>query len=90
MAAKHYREIAVRYAEDVVSGKIIIGSDVVAACQRFLGDLQRDDLELRMFDPDMAINIIQTMMVHRQGEALDGTPMMGKPFILQPFQIFSW
>lgn len=88
MAAKHYREIAVQYAEDVVSGKIIIGSDVVAACQRFLDDLQRDDLELRMFDPDMAINIIQTMMVHRQGEALDGTPMMGKPFILQPFQVF--
>jgi len=86
--AKHYRETAIQYADDVVAGRIIIGEDVVNACRRFQQDLQRDDIELRMRDPDLAINIIQTMMVHRQGEALDGTPMMGKPFILEPFQIF--
>ncbi len=86
--AKHYKQTAIKYAEDVVTGQVIIGGDVVAACRRFLQDLQREDIELRMRDPDLAINIIQTMMVHRQGEALDGTPMMGKPFILEPFQIF--
>lgn len=86
--AKHYKQTAIKYAEDVVAGQVIIGEDVVAACRRFLRDLQREDIELRMRDPDLAINIIQTMMVHRQGEALDGTPMMGKPFILEPFQIF--
>lgn len=86
--AKHYKQTAIKYAEDVVAGQVIIGGDVVAACRRFLRDLQREDIELRMRDPDLAINIIQTMMVHRQGEALDGTPMMGKPFILEPFQIF--
>lgn len=88
MPAKHYKQTAIKYAEDVVAGQVIIGGDVVAACRRFLQDLQREDIELRMRDPDLAINIIQTMMVHRQGEALDGTPMMGKPFILEPFQIF--
>lgn len=86
--AKHYKQTAIKYAEDVVAGQVIIGGDVVAACRRFLQDLQREDIELRMRDPDLAINIIQTMMVHRQGEALDGTPMMGKPFMLEPFQIF--
>lgn len=86
--AKHYKQTAIKYAEDVVAGQVIIGEDVVAACRRFLHDLQREDIELRMRDPDLAINIIQTMMVHRQGEALDGTPMMGKPFMLEPFQIF--
>lgn len=86
--AKHYKQTAIKYAEDVVAGQVIIGEDVVAACRRFLQDLQREDIELQMRDPDLAINIIQTMMVHRQGEALDGTPMMGKPFILEPFQIF--
>ena len=86
--AKHYKQTAIKYAEDVVDGRVIIGEDVVAACRRFLQDLQREDIELQMRDPDLAINIIQTMMVHRQGEALDGTPMMGKPFILEPFQIF--
>ena len=86
--AKHYRETAIQYADDVVTGRIIIGEDVVNACRRFQRDLQREDIELRMRDPDLAINIMQTMLVHRQGEALDGTPMMGKPFILEPFQIF--
>lgn len=86
--AKHYKQTAVQYADDVVAGRIIIGEDVVNACRRFQQDLQREDIELRMRDPDLAINIMQTMLVHRQGEALDGTPMMGKPFILEPFQIF--
>ena len=86
--AKHYRETAIQYADDVVAGRIIIGEDVVNACRRFQQDLLREDIELRMRDPDLAINIMQSMLVHRQGEALDGTPMMGKPFILEPFQIF--
>lgn len=86
--AKHYKQTAIQYAGDVVAGRIIIGEDVVNACRRFQQDLQREDIELRMRDPDLAINIMQTMLVHRQGEALDGTPMMGKPFMLEPFQIF--
>lgn len=86
--AKRFKETAIQYAEDVAAGKVIIGKDVVNACKRFLRDLQRDDLELRTKDPDMAINIMQTMLVHRQGEDLQGNPLQGQPFILQPFQIF--
>ena len=86
--AKKYRQIAVQYAEDVISGKIIAGKEVVAACRRFLWDLERDDLELRMHDPDLAINIMEKTLVHKQGETLDGEPLLGKAFILEPFQIF--
>ena len=85
---KTYRDIADQYAKDVVAGVIIIGDDVVAACQRYLDDLERDDLELRNRDPDVAINIIQSTMVHAQGEDLDGHALMGKPFMLEPFQEF--
>ena len=88
MAAKHFKQTAIRYAEDVTAGKIIAGKEIVAACQRFLDDLKRDDIELRMHDPDLAINIMETTLVHRQGERLDGTPLMGEPFILEPFQVF--
>ena len=88
MAAKKFRRVAVQYAQDVTSGKIIAGAEIIASCQRFLDDLQREDIELRMYDPDLVINIMQTTLVHRQGEALDGTPLMGKPFILEPFQVF--
>ena len=86
--AKKYRQIAVQYAEDVISGKIIAGKEVVAACRRFIWDLERDDLELRMHDPDLAINIMEKTLVHKQGETLDGEPLLGKAFILEPFQIF--
>lgn len=88
MKAKRYAERAIQYAKDVVDRKIIIGEDVVHACQRFLDDLNRDDLEFRTTEPDAACAIMEGMMVHRKGEALDGTPLMGKPFALQDWQIF--
>lgn len=88
MRAKHYKDIAIQYAEDVTSGKKIAGKEIIAACQRFLDDLKRDDLEFRTKDPDAAVTIIEGIFVHRKGEALDGTPLLGKPFKLQPFQIF--
>ena len=82
-----YKE-AVKYAEEVTSGKKVAGAEVVAACQRFLDDLNRDDLELRTRDPDIAIAIIETTLVHAQGEDMEGQPLLGRPFLLQPFQIF--
>lgn len=85
---KSYKDIANQYAKDVVSGAIIAGKEVVAACQRYLDDLKRDDLELRTHDPDIAINIMQGTLVHAQGEDMEGRPLLGQPFILQPWQIF--
>ena len=86
--SKQYKTIAVQYAQDVVSGKSVAGAEIVAACQRFLDDLERDDLELRTKPPDMAINIISTTLVHAQGEDMDGNPLLGTPFLLLPWQVF--
>lgn len=88
MKAKHYKDIAIKYAKDVVSGKQIAGDDIINACKRFLEDLKREDLEFRTTQPDAAASIMEGMFVHRKGEALDGTPLLGKPFILEPFEIF--
>lgn len=88
MPVKHYREQVIHYAEDVVARRIIIGEDVVNTCRLFLEDLKRDDIELRMHDPDLAINIMEATLVHKQGEKLDGTPLMGQPFTLEPFEVF--
>lgn len=85
---KTYKAVAVQFADDCINGKRIVGKEIVAACERFKKDLERDDLELRTHDPDMVIEIMQGTLVHAQGEDLDGNPMMGKPFILQPWQIF--
>ena len=86
--AKRFRQVAVKFAQDVIDGRIILGAEIVAACKRFMDDLQRDDLELRSHDPDLAIGIMQTTLVHAQGEDLEGRPLLGRPFILEPWEIF--
>lgn len=86
--AKRFKKVAIQYAHDVIDVKIIAGEEIIAACKRFLDDLERDDLEMRSHDPDLAINIMQTTLVHAQGEDLEGRPLLGKPFILEPWEVF--
>lgn len=86
--AKRYRQIAIKYAEEIVSGKKTAGKEVILACRRFLDDLERVDLELHTKEPDFVIGIIEKFMVHKQGEDMNGESLVGKPLILQPWQIF--
>lgn len=88
MKAKRYKEKAIEYARTVVNGEKVAGADIVNACQRFLDDLERDDLEFRTKEPDAAVSIMEGIFVHRKGEDLDGTPLLGRPFKLEPWQIF--
>ena len=89
MASK-YKQIAVDYAEKVVSSKVRkVGKEVFMACKRFLADLKRDDLELHTKEPDLVIGIIEKVMVHKQGEDLEGHPLMNTPLLLRPWQVFN-
>ena len=83
-----YKDIAVEYARKVVKGKRKAGKEVILACARFLKDIKRKDLELRSKEPDLVIGIIEKLMVHKQGEDLDGNSLMNKPLKLQDCQIF--
>ena len=89
MKAKDYIKIATQYAEDVASGKRIEGAEVVMACQRYLADLERDDIELRPRDPNAACAIMEGFFVNAQGEDMNGMPLLGTPFRLQPWEIFA-
>ena len=87
--AKSYKQIAVDYAREVTQGKKKrVGKEVIMACIRFLSDLEREELELRTKEPDLVIGIIEKTMVHKQGEDLEGRPLMNTPLMLQPWQIF--
>ena len=88
MKAKRFSTIVKKWAKDCVSGKIIVGKEVVLAAQRYLNDLERKDIELRTKEPDLCINIIQTTLVHQQGENIKGESLLGKPFLLEPWQMF--
>ena len=87
--AKQYKDQVKKWAEDCARGKIVVGAEVKMAAQRYLDDLKRKDIELRTTEPDLVINIIQNTLVHQQGEDLNGEPLLGKPFILEPWQLFT-
>lgn len=84
-----YKDIADRFAKDCVSGKKIAGRETVAACERYLRDLERKDLELRTKDADFACGIMEKTLVHAQGEDINGRPLLGQPFLLQPWEVFT-
>lgn len=88
MKAKDYVSISIQYAEDVVSGKEITGAEVILACERFLNDLKREDIELRPREPNAACSIMEGFFVHAQGEDMHGQPLLGEPFKLQRWEIF--
>lgn len=86
--AKSYKSRAIKYAQAVTSGEKIEGNEIVQACERFNKDLERKDLTLRTKDADFVIGIIERLMVHQQGETLDGQPLKNKPLLLQDWQMF--
>lgn len=88
MAVRDYKAMAVGYAEDVTHGRKRAGREVILACFRFLGDLKREDLELRTAEPNFVLGIVEKTMVHMQGQDLQGNSLMGTPLLLEPWQVF--
>lgn len=88
MAANSYRAVAIQYAKDVCGGKKRAGKEIILACARFLHDMEREDLELHTKEPDFVIGIIEKLVVHKQGEDINGESLVNKPLKLQPWQIF--
>lgn len=50
-----------RYANDVASGKVVVGENIRLAVDRFHSDLKRSDLDFREDIVDNAISFISTL-----------------------------
>lgn len=85
---KDYIKIADAFAADVTEGRTIAGAEIVLACKRYLDDKRRSDIELRPRDPNAVCAIMERFFVHQQGEDIKGYPLRGRPFVLQPWQVF--
>ncbi len=81
----HFQEVE-QYVKGALSGELIVSNEVIQACRRFEDDKKR--LEFNHNEPDYLINLIEKTIVHKQGEDLDGKPLKGTPFLLQPWQKF--
>ena len=76
---------AYEYAKGVVEGKIVANKYRVKGCQRFLDDMENQEFDFRLHDAETVIMIIESTFVHMQGQRLDGSPLRGEPFLLEPF-----
>lgn len=80
--------VVLEYAESIRDGKKIACVELKQAVDRFFRDLENPDYWMDYKAPEFCIQIIEKTLCHQQGESLDGTPMRGKPFTLQPFHKF--
>lgn len=87
MEAKHLKEV-MEYAESIRDGTKLACIETKQCVERFFRDLENPEYELDPKGPEFCIGIIERLLCHQQGERLDGTPLSGEPFILQPYHDF--
>lgn len=85
---KNY-DIVMEFANSIVEGKKLANKEQIQGCKRFLKDLENPDYDFNPKDAEFVIGIIEKTFVHAQGEKLDGTPLRGTPFLLEPFHKFQ-
>lgn len=85
---KNYIEV-MDYALNIVEGKKVACKEIVQACERFLSDLKKPEYDFKPNDAEFVIGIIEKTIVHEKGELIDGTPLRGMPFLLEPFHKFQ-
>lgn len=76
------------YAESIRDGRKISCKELKQAVERFFRDLENPEYEMDPKAPEFCIGIIEKTLCHQQGEKLDGTPLRGTPFLLEPWQKF--
>lgn len=77
------------YAGSIVEGRKIACRELIQVCERFFRDLENPAYDFDPTDAEFVIRIIERTFVHAQGERLDGTPLRGTPFLLEPFHKFQ-
>ena len=77
-----------KYARDIRNGKKIACQETKQMVERFYRDMEDPRFEMTSTGPEFCIGVIEATICHQQGERLDGTPLRGQPFLLEPFHKF--
>ena len=85
--AKHWPAV-LEYAESIRDGRKIACPELQQAVARFFRDMEAPTYDLDPKAPEFCLGIIEATLCHQQGERLDGTPLRGQPFLLEPFHQF--
>lgn len=76
------------YVDSIISGKKIACKETIQACERFKRDLDNPAYDFNPRDAEFVIGIIEKTFVHQKGEDMEGRPLRGRPFLLEPWQKF--
>lgn len=76
------------YAESIRDGRKVACEELKQTVNRFFADLDNPDYQMDPKAPEFCIGIIEKTICHQQGEKLDGTPLRGTLFLLEPYQKF--
>lgn len=76
------------YAQSIRDGRKIACIELKQAVERFFRDLENPEYVMDCKAPEFCIRIIEKTIMHQQGEKIDGTPLRGTPFLLEPFHKF--
>ena len=84
---KHWDEV-LNYANAIRSGEKIACIETKQCVERFFKDLENPDYYIDYEAPEFCIKIVEKTICHQQGERIDGTPLRGELFLLEPFHKF--
>ena len=87
MKNKAWTEV-LEYANSIREGRKAACEYLRKGVDRFFRDLENPAYELDHKGPEFVIGIIEKTICHQQGERIDGTPLRGSPFLLEPFHKF--
>ena len=87
MKGKNWNTV-LEYAQSIRDGRKVACIELKQAVDRFFRDLENPDYDVNPKAPEFCIQIIEKTIKHQQGEKLDGTPLRGTPFLLEPFHKF--
>lgn len=84
---KNYNTV-MEYAKSIVEGRKVACKEIRQACERFFRDLENPAYDFNPKDAEFVIGIIEKTFVHQKGENMQGYPLRGTPFLLEPWQKF--
>jgi len=76
------------YVNSVIKGRKVANKETIEMCKRFSNDLKNTEYDFNPKDAEFVIQIIEKTFVHQKGENMEGYPLRGTPFLLEPWQKF--
>ena len=76
------------YANSIIEKRKVACKETIQMCQRFFKDIDNPKYDFDPTNAEFVIRIIESTFVHQKGEDMQGYPLRGKPFLLQPWQKF--